>query len=59
MPRMENNVVPEGNDPVPQQKKFGSGQPTLVDAYRKIEEVRDKRIDMITRLLQQHLTSLE
>ena len=31
MPRMESKAVPEGNDPVPQQEEFGSGQPTLAD----------------------------
>ena len=35
----ESEAVPEGNGPVPQQEEFGSGQPTLVDVYRKIEEV--------------------
>ena len=33
MPREESEVVPEGNDPVPQQEEFGSGQPTLAEVY--------------------------
>ena len=32
-------AVPEGNGPVPQQEEFGSGQPTLKDVYRRIEEL--------------------
>ena len=27
-----------GNGPVPQQEKFGSGEPTLADVYRLFEE---------------------
>ena len=38
MLRKESEIVPEGNGPVPQQDEFGSGQPTLVDALRKIKE---------------------
>ena len=33
MLRKESEAVPEDNDPVPQQEKFRSGQPTLVDVY--------------------------
>ena len=33
MPRKEGETVPEGNGPVPQKEKFGSGQPTLADVY--------------------------
>ena len=36
MPRMENKAVPEGNGSVPQQE-FESGQPTLMDAFQKLE----------------------
>ena len=39
MPRKESEAVREGNGPVPQQKEFGSGQPTLGDVYRRIEEL--------------------
>ena len=59
MPRKESEAVPEGKGPVPQQEEFGSGQPTLVDAYRKIEEVWDRKMDEITRFLEQHLASVE
>ena len=38
MLRKESEAVPEGNGPVPQQDEFGSGQPTLVDALRKIKK---------------------
>ena len=38
MPRKESEVVPEGNRPVHQREEFGSGQPTLEDVYRVLEE---------------------
>ena len=41
MPRKESEAVSEGNEPVPQQKKFGSGQPTLADVYRMMDELFD------------------
>ena len=34
MPRKESEAVPEDNGPIPQQKVFGSGEPTPVDVYR-------------------------
>ena len=33
----ESEAVSEGNSPAPQQDEFGSCQPTLVDALRKIK----------------------
>ena len=39
MLRKESEAVPESNGLVPQQEDFRSGQPTLEDAYRKIEEL--------------------
>ena len=43
MPRKVSKAVPEGNDvPVPQQKEFGSGQPTLADVYRMFKERSDQ-----------------
>ena len=59
MLRKVSEVVPEDNGPVHQQNEFGSGQPTLVNTIRRIEEILDRRIDLITRLLEQYLTSLE
>ena len=41
MPRKESEGVPEGNGPVPQQEESGSGQPTLADVYRMMEELFD------------------
>ena len=38
MLRKESEVVSEGNGPIPQRDEFGSDQPTMVDALRKIEE---------------------
>ena len=43
MPRKESEAVPEGNDSVPQQEQFGSGEPTLADVYRLFEERFDKQ----------------
>ena len=59
MLRKKSEAVSEGNGPVHQQDEFGSGQPTLVDPSRKIEEILDRRIDVTTGLLEHHLTSLE
>ena len=59
MLRKESRAVPEGNGSVHQQDEFESGQPTLVDPIRKIEEILNRRIDVTTRLLEQHATSLE
>ena len=42
MPRKGNEAVPEGNSPIPQQEEFGSGEPTLADAYRLCEERFDR-----------------
>ena len=47
MPRMENKAVPEGNGPVPEQKEFGSGEPTLVDFYRRFEERFDRQLKIM------------
>ena len=59
MPRKESEVVPKGNSPVSQKEEFGSGQPTLVvDVYRKIEDMWDRKMDEITSLLEQHLARL-
>ena len=52
MLRKENEAVPEGNGPVPQQEEFGSGQPTLEGVYRIMkvvfEEVWDTKMDIIS-----------
>ena len=57
MPRKESKAVPEGNGPVPQQEKFGSGQLTLADVYRMFKERFDRsdryRISMRSQLDQQ------
>ena len=72
MPRKESEAVPEGNGPIPRQKEFGSGEPTLVDIHRLCEERFDRmdsyvdrwnrKLDEIsdeTRVMDQHVTSLE
>ena len=38
MSRKESEAVSEGNDPVPQQEEFGSGQPTLEKISRMVKE---------------------
>ena len=57
MLREESEVVPEGNGPVQQEEEFGSGQPPPVHHFQRLEEIWDWRIDVITRLLEQHLAS--
>ena len=37
MLRKASEAVSEGNIPISQQEEYGSGQPTLVDAYRRIK----------------------
>ena len=44
MPRNWSKAVPEGNGPVPQQEKSGSGEPLLADVYRLFEESFDRRL---------------
>ena len=65
MLRMENKAVPEGNDPVPQQEEFGSGEITLADFYRLFEERFDRwdrKLNEMTkhwRSMDQRLAGLE
>ena len=62
MPRKENRAVPEGNDHVPQQEEFGSGQPTLADVYRMMEELFNKLhryLDSIKRYFDQQEKKLD
>ena len=42
MPRKEREVVPEGNGPVHQREKIGSGQPTLEDVCHRLNEALDR-----------------
>ena len=72
MPRKENEAVPEGTGPIPQQEEFESGEPTLANTCRLCEERFDRmdsyidrwnrKLDEIsdeTRVMDQHVTSLE
>ena len=43
MPRKGSEAVPEGNGSVPQQEKFGSGEPTLADVYQLFEKRFDRQ----------------
>ena len=50
MPRKESKAVPEGNGPVPCQDTFGSGQPTIADLHRMIEERFDQSDRYLNRM---------
>ena len=47
MQRKESEAVPEGNDPVPQQEEFGSGEPTLEGLYILFEERFDRQLKIM------------
>ena len=47
----------EENGPVPQQEEFGSGQPTLEDAFRAIREEWKEQMDNIKRYVMQRMFS--
>ena len=58
----ESEAVPEGNGPVPQQEKIGSGQPTLEDFRRALSEMRGDILGEFKedlRCLNQRLAGLE
>ena len=58
MLRKESEAVPEGNGTIPQQ--VGSGQPTLEDVYRRIEELLERWwMAKHMRLKDQHEAGLE
>ena len=72
MPWKQSEAVPKGDGPIPQQKEFGSGEPTLADIYRLCEgrfdrmeiyfDRWDRKLGEIsdeTRVMDQHVTSLE
>ena len=62
MLRKESEAVSEGNGPVHQEKKIGLGQPALADKYpevRSLSKQQEKRLDRITRLLDQLSECLE
>ena len=50
MPWKESEVVPEGNGPVHQQKKIGSGQPTLEDVCQRMNEYLDRWDKMLNEI---------
>ena len=62
MLRKESEAVSEGNGPVRQEEKIGFGQPALADEYleiRSLSKQQEKRLDRITRLLDQLSECLE
>ena len=58
MLRKASEAVSEGNVPIPQQKEYGSGQPTLADAYRQIKLMMSY-FEEKAELLEKRLTHLE
>ena len=59
MPRKASEAVSEGNGPIPQQEEYGSGQPTLAGALRKIGEKLDEFHDEMAALFEQFSAGLE
>ena len=58
MLRKVSEAVSEGNVPIPQQEEYGSGQPTLADAYRRIKLMMS-HFEEQTELSEKRLTRLE
>ena len=58
MLRKASEAVSEGNGPVPQQEEFGSGEPTLADAHRRIKLMMN-HFEEQSELLEKRLTRLE
>ena len=50
MPWKESEVVPEGNGPVHQREKIGSGQPTLEDVCQRMNEALDRWDKMLNEI---------
>ena len=62
MLRKESEAVPEGSGSVPQQEKFGSGQPALEDVYRMMKEVFkvwDTKMDKLLREYKEDWSSMD
>ena len=58
MPRKESEAVPEGNGPILQQEKIGSGQPTMEDVYRMMKEAFDRwdrKLDEISDKMEEYI----
>ena len=58
MPRKESEAVPESNGPIIQQEEFGSGQPTMEDVYRVMEEAFDRwdrKLDEISNKMEEYI----
>ena len=50
MPWKESEVVPEGNGPVHQREKIGSGQLTLEDVCQRMNEALDRWDKMLNEI---------
>ena len=58
MLRKASEAVSEGNVPIPQQEEYGSGQPTLAGAFRRIKPMMS-HFEEHTKMLEKRLTRLE
>ena len=47
MPRNWSKTWPEGNGPVPRQDEFRPDKLTLVDLYRRFEEIFDRQLKLM------------
>ena len=59
MLRKESEAVPKGNGPVPQQEKFGSGQPIWEERKKKLNKKLNWQINEMIGVLKQLLASQE
>ena len=58
MPRKESEAVRESKGPILQQEEFGSGQPTMEDAYRMMKEAFDRwdrKLDKISDKMKEYI----
>ena len=58
MLRKASEAVSEGSVPIPQQKEYGSGQPTLAGAFRQIKLMMS-HFEEQTKMSEERLTRLE
>ena len=58
MLRKASEAVSKSNVPIPQQEKYGYGQPTLADAFRQIN-LTMSHFEVQTEILEKRLTRLE
>ena len=59
MLRKASEAVSEGSGPIPKQEEFGSGQPTLADAFQEMREKLEEFHDNVTGLFEKLAARLE